>query len=61
MCSSHCKGRSSSPTLQKVISKIGALSMMGDIVVKYVYVPSEYNPADAPSRGITSKMAHARL
>ena len=35
--------------------RISALVLAGDLLLKLVYVPSEDNPADAPSRGIVRK------
>lgn len=46
-----CKGRSSAPTLRCEVRRIATLSLAGDWVMNYVYVPSAFNPADAPSRG----------
>jgi hypothetical protein len=47
------RGRSSAPSLKRVIRQLGALTLAGDFLLRYVYVPSEDNPADAPSRGVT--------
>ena len=49
------KGRSSSLYLRREIMRIGALQLAGDLLLKLVYVPSEDNPADAPSRGIVRR------
>ena len=49
------KGRSSSPSLQREIMRIAALQLAGGILLKLVYVPSEDNPADAPSRGVVRR------
>ena len=46
------KGRSSSGTLGREVARIGAIAVAADLLVRYVYVPSESNPADAPSRGV---------
>ena len=62
------KGRSSSRCLARDIARIGALAMAGDLLLKLVYIPSEDNPADAPSRGVVRRWrtrpsaipAHAR-
>ena len=55
-----CKGRSSAPTLRCELRRIAALSLAGDWFLNYVYVPSAYNPADAPSRGKTLQGASLR-
>ena len=55
------KGRSSAPTLRFELGRIAALSLAGNGLVRFIYVPSEYNPADAPSRGIVSKQQRALL
>ena len=49
------KGRSSAPTLRRELMRIAALQLAGDILLKVVYVPSEDNPADAPSRGVVRR------
>ena len=46
------KGRSSAPTLKFEVRRIAALSIAGNYFMRYVYVPSAYNPADGPSRGL---------
>jgi hypothetical protein len=45
------KGRSSAGTLQYNVRRVGALCVATNILARYVYIPSESNPADAPSRG----------
>ena len=56
------KGRSSAPTFRYELRRIAALSLAGDILVRYIYVPSACNPADAPSRGLQRRAASkARL
>ena len=55
------KGRSSAPSLRFEIRKLAALALAGNLVIKYIYVPSEYNPADAPSRGVVSPADRALL
>eukprot|EP00439_Symbiodinium_sp_Y106_P074706 s3085_g14.t1 len=45
------KGRTSSPSLRGVIRAVAAHSLASDLLVKLIYIPSESNPADAPSRG----------
>lgn len=49
------KGRSSSPSLRREVMRIAALQLVSGTLVKLVYVPSEDNPADAPSRGIVRR------
>jgi hypothetical protein len=46
------KGRSSSLPLLRVLRRIAALQLAGDLLVRLIYVPTECNPADAPSRGL---------
>lgn len=46
------KGRSSSGTLRRQIARISALLLATDTALHPVYVPSEHNPADGPSRGV---------
>jgi len=45
------RGRSSAPSLRRAVTRVGALCLGGDLLLHLVYVPSEDNPADAPSRG----------
>ena len=45
------KGRSSAPTLRRVVSQIGAQCLACDWRLRYEYLPSENNRADTPSRG----------
>ena len=46
------KGRSSAPSFRREIAHISALCLASDIMLKTIYVPSEDNPADEPSRGV---------
>ena len=46
------KGRSSAPSIRREISRIAALTLAGGLNITYLYVPSEFNPADDPSRGV---------
>ena len=55
------KGRSSAPSLRFEIRKLAASALAGDPLIKYFYIPSEYKPADAPSRGVVSPADRARL
>lgn len=45
------KGRTSAPGMRSVIRAIGAHALACDLLVRLVYIPSEDNPADCPSRG----------
>ena len=54
------KGRSSAETLRREIRRAGAYILAADLLVKPVYIPSEENPADAPSRGIVRRFRARR-
>ena len=45
------KGRSSARALRRVLRSTAALTLACDLLPRLVYIPSEANPADAPSRG----------
>ena len=45
------KGRSSAKTIRRIVARISALVLATDITLHLLYVPTEWNPADAPSRG----------
>ena len=50
------KGRSSARALRRVLRSTAALTLACDLLPRlciyiYIYIPSESNPADAPSRG----------
>jgi len=49
------KGRTSAPTTLREIRRVAAYSLAGDLLIRYCYLPSEDNPADAPSRGIVRR------
>ena len=53
------KGRSSS-ALKFHIRRTAALSIFGGIQLHVLYTPTDYNPADAPSRGIRRARGDAR-
>jgi hypothetical protein len=44
------RGRSSAKSFGREIRRLAALVLGGDLLVRYVYIPSEDNPGDAPSR-----------
>jgi len=44
-------GRSSAPTLRRCVARAAALMLAADARPRFAYLPSESNPADAPSRG----------
>jgi hypothetical protein len=46
------KGRTSAPSFKMQLRKLAALTLAGDFLVRYIYIPSEDNPADEPSRNI---------
>ena len=45
------KGRTSAPALRGVLRRIGSLLMATNSLLRLIYIPSEDNPADKPSRG----------
>ena len=45
------KGRSGSCSLNRLLQRTAALVMASGMVLHLIYVPSEYNPSDWPSRG----------
>jgi len=46
------KGRSSSYDLNRLLRQVAALCMVGGITLHVVFIPTKWNPADAPSRGV---------
>jgi len=54
------KGRSSSQTLRRPLRRIAALTLACGWLAHFAYVPSESNPADAPSRGVVPGKDKAR-
>ena len=46
------KGRTSAPCIRGVLRRLGATLLAANCLLRLVYVPSEENPADAPSRGV---------
>lgn len=47
------KGRSSSKRLNKICQKVALLSILSDVKVAWIWVPSSWNPADAASRSFS--------
>jgi len=45
------KGRSSAPTIRTTLRRTGAFALAAGVSLKVIYVPSEANPSDGPSRG----------
>ena len=54
------KGRTSAPAIRGVMRHLGALLLATNSLLRLVYVPTEHNPADAPSRGKPSGKAQKR-
>ena len=46
------KGRSSSKPLLRLLRRVAAMQLVGNVLVRLVYVPTDCNPSDPPSRGI---------
>ena len=46
------KGRSGSPQLNGFLRRVAALCFSGGLSLSVVYIPTEFNPADFPSRGL---------
>ena len=55
------RGRSSAKTFGREIKRLAALVLGGDLLVRYVYIPSEDNPGDAPSRNKHVRTAGGRF
>ena len=49
------KGRSSAPSLFRAVQKAAALQLAGDLVVRWAYIISESNPADAPQAHVAAR------
>ena len=54
------KGRSSAPLIRGIVRQMGALLMATNCLLRGIYVPSEHNPADEPSRGKWHRGSRAR-
>ena len=55
------KGRTSAPSFKVQIRKLSALTLASDLLVLYIYIPSEDYTADEPSRGVVSPRRCAHL
>ena len=56
------RGRSSAPTLRRGTRQVQALVLATHLSLALVHVPSESNPADAPSRGkLAPRRQHGRI
>jgi hypothetical protein len=49
------KGRSASYPLNLLLRRLAALCLFGDLLLHVVFIATEHNPADAPSRGVKRK------
>ena len=49
------KGRSSARSINLDMKRIAVVTFSADLLAAYVYVPSEDNPADAPSRNVKTR------
>ena len=48
-----------SPTLPSIrlqVRRMAALTVGCNFLMRYIYIPSEHNPADAPSRGVMRRV-----
>jgi len=55
------KGRSSAGTIRYVVRRTAMYFILSDVLMTFLYVPSESNPADAPSRGRARAYTRARM
>ena len=54
------KGRTSAPVIRGVLRQLAASLLATNSLLRLVYVPTEHNPADAPSRGRRRRQNTAR-
>ena len=54
------KGRSGAPGFKQILRSIGAHLLAGNLLIYPLYIPSEDNPSDAPSRGKRFRRGVAR-
>ena len=50
LCLALGKGRAAAPAANRTCREVLALSVLGDVAVRARWIPSEFNPADRPSR-----------
>ena len=50
VCCAASKGRSSSRALAKLLSRLGALCIIGGLYLVFGFIPTRWNPADDPTR-----------
>ena len=55
------KGRSSSRSLGRLLQRVSAYVLACDFAPRYLYVPTEDMPADAPSRGVRARPTRRRV
>jgi hypothetical protein len=55
------KGRTNAPAFRRTLCSINALLLASDTLLRPIYVPSEDNPADAPSRGRRRRPVRRRV
>jgi len=54
------KGRTSAPSLRRSVRAVAAHCLGGDLLLLPLWVPSRFNPADKPSRGVRRRPAVRR-
>ncbi len=54
------KGRSRSAPLIRLLRRLAGLCFAEGLTLHVVFIPSKYNPADAPSRGVRPRRARGR-
>ena len=52
---SVAKGRSSSRPLLRILRRIAALQLAGNLMTRLIFIPTEFNPSDLPSRGVRTR------
>ena len=54
------KGRTNAPGLRGVVRALGAYQMASDVLLRLIYIPTDHNPADLPSRGTRCRFRSRR-